>query len=225
MFGRLLDYISPGSCSVNSLCVQVLRSAILVALLHSTRAVGVSESLRRCIQEVELRNFRRGRHLYSAGRPSRWASAHILVIVYNGSNPSPPSKLHLRVGVLDPHVIHGSSGPPNPHPKRHLDRFSRFCRAYDRADRVMGRPHLRSVRAHKISNSTKFAVPGLAVHGTTLAPVKMKFGRKELTMKNCRLACDISSWSVYFETCSHPAGFATTERFCLRFSVRKRAMI
>jgi len=30
-------------------------------------------------QEMELSNFRRGRHLYSAGRPSRWASAHILV--------------------------------------------------------------------------------------------------------------------------------------------------
>ena len=29
--------------------------------------------------EIELRNFRRGRHLYLAGRPSRWASAHILV--------------------------------------------------------------------------------------------------------------------------------------------------
>jgi len=26
--------------------------------------------------------FSRGRHLYSAGRPSRWASAHILVYVY-----------------------------------------------------------------------------------------------------------------------------------------------
>ena len=31
-------------------------------------------------QGMELRNFRRGRHLYSAGRPSRWASAHILVL-------------------------------------------------------------------------------------------------------------------------------------------------
>ena len=29
---------------------------------------------------MELRNFCRGRHLYSAGRPSRWASAHIVVI-------------------------------------------------------------------------------------------------------------------------------------------------
>jgi len=29
------------------------------------------------VQVMELRNFRTGRHLYSAGRPSRWASAHI----------------------------------------------------------------------------------------------------------------------------------------------------
>jgi len=32
------------------------------------------------LQGMELRNFRRGRHLYSAGRPSRWASARILVV-------------------------------------------------------------------------------------------------------------------------------------------------
>jgi len=31
-------------------------------------------------QGMELPNFRRGRHLYSAGRPSRWALAHILVV-------------------------------------------------------------------------------------------------------------------------------------------------
>jgi len=31
------------------------------------------------VQEMELWNFRRGRHLYSAGRPSRWALANILV--------------------------------------------------------------------------------------------------------------------------------------------------
>jgi len=34
------------------------------------------------VKGMELRNFRRGRHLYSAGRPSRWASAHILVDFY-----------------------------------------------------------------------------------------------------------------------------------------------
>ena len=31
------------------------------------------------VQGMQLRNFHRGRHLYSAGRPLRWASAHILV--------------------------------------------------------------------------------------------------------------------------------------------------
>jgi len=34
------------------------------------------------VQGMELPNFRRARHLYSAGRPSRWASAHILVLVW-----------------------------------------------------------------------------------------------------------------------------------------------
>ena len=34
------------------------------------------------VQGMELRNFRWGCHLYSAGRPSRWASAHILVGLY-----------------------------------------------------------------------------------------------------------------------------------------------
>jgi len=34
------------------------------------------------LQGMELRNFRRGRHRYSAGRPSRWASAHILVFLF-----------------------------------------------------------------------------------------------------------------------------------------------
>jgi len=47
-------YILVGCCPVmeffqlqNSLCVQVLRSAILAALLYSNRAVGVSQSLQR----------------------------------------------------------------------------------------------------------------------------------------------------------------------------------
>ena len=31
--------------------------------------------------------FNRGRHLYSAGRPARWALAHILVITLFGSHP------------------------------------------------------------------------------------------------------------------------------------------
>ena len=66
-----------GSCPLtefcyvqNSLCVQVLRSRILTALLHGTTAVGLSK-LCGVVQGMELRNFRRGRHLYLAGRSSR----------------------------------------------------------------------------------------------------------------------------------------------------------
>jgi len=64
----------------SSLYVQVLRSLLLAALLHGTPAAGVSQ-LKLCgvLQGMKLRNFRRGRHLHWAGRPSRWASAHILV--------------------------------------------------------------------------------------------------------------------------------------------------
>jgi len=58
-------------CQVqNSLCVQVLHSAILSALLHVTGAVGISQT---------LPHSSGGRHLYSAGRPSHWALAHVLV--------------------------------------------------------------------------------------------------------------------------------------------------
>ena len=90
MFGRLLGWytiytffgaLAPnGICQLqNSLCVQVLRSPILAALLHGTRAAAVSQTLWR---GMELWNFRCGRHLYSAGRPSRWALAHIVVFFF-----------------------------------------------------------------------------------------------------------------------------------------------
>ena len=42
---------------------------VLAALLHSTLVVGVSQTLRG------------EHHLYLAGRPSRWALAHILVVI------------------------------------------------------------------------------------------------------------------------------------------------
>ena len=78
-------YIFGGSCPLTNICqlqnslyVQVLRSPVLPALLHGNRAAVVSQILWR-VQWMELQNFCRGRHLYSAGRPSRWASAHILV--------------------------------------------------------------------------------------------------------------------------------------------------
>jgi len=77
-------YIFWGSCPLpefcqvqNSLCVQVLRSPTLAALLHGTRAVGVSQTLRRgrrnrITKFSLLVIFNRGRHLHSE-RPLRWA--------------------------------------------------------------------------------------------------------------------------------------------------------
>jgi len=43
---------------------------VLAALLHGTLVVGVSH----------FAALNRGRHLYSTGRPSRWALAYILVL-------------------------------------------------------------------------------------------------------------------------------------------------
>ena len=45
---------------------------VLAALLYCTLVVGVSQTAA----------FNRGRHLYSAGRPSRWALTHILVLSF-----------------------------------------------------------------------------------------------------------------------------------------------
>ena len=45
---------------------------VLAALLHGTLVVGVSQTAA----------FNRGRHLYSAGRPSGWALAHISSIFH-----------------------------------------------------------------------------------------------------------------------------------------------
>jgi len=57
-------YIFGGSCPLtefcqveNSLCIQVLHSSLLAALLHGTLAAEVSQNLR---QGMELRNFRCG---------------------------------------------------------------------------------------------------------------------------------------------------------------------
>jgi len=77
--GLLLpDGILPGA---NFTLPQVLGSPVLAALMHGTRPVGVRQTLRHGIQGMELRNFRRRRHLYSTGQPSRLASAHILVLL------------------------------------------------------------------------------------------------------------------------------------------------
>jgi len=61
---------------------HVQNSPILAASMHGTPAVG-SAKLCGMVQGMELRNFCRSRHLHSAGQLSPWASAHILVIIYN----------------------------------------------------------------------------------------------------------------------------------------------
>jgi len=82
-------YIFGGSCPLTEICpvqdslyVQVLRSPILATLLHALHSSSGRQPNFAAwyIQRMELRNFRRGRHLYPAGRPSRWALAHILVM-------------------------------------------------------------------------------------------------------------------------------------------------
>ena len=72
------DEILPGVQT--SLCVQVLHSrnwhCYCTALEQQVRA-----KLCGMRQGMQLRNCRRARHLYLAGRPSCWASARILVII------------------------------------------------------------------------------------------------------------------------------------------------
>ena len=51
---------------------------VLAALLHGTLVVGVSQTAA----------LNRGRYLYSAGRPSRWALAHISSSKVNFFTPS-----------------------------------------------------------------------------------------------------------------------------------------
>jgi len=57
------------------------KSCVLLYWQRYCKALQQRASAKLCgvVQGIELRNFHRGRHLYSAGRPSRWASAHILV--------------------------------------------------------------------------------------------------------------------------------------------------
>jgi len=76
-------YILRGSCPLTEF-YQVQNSLYVpnLVLLYWQRyctALQQQTSAKLCgvVQEMELRNFHRGRHLYSAGRPSRWALAHI----------------------------------------------------------------------------------------------------------------------------------------------------
>jgi len=93
MFGRLL-----GWCTIYTLSGALVpqrnfstckihfasKSCVLLYWQRYCTALQQLSSAKQCgvVQGMELQNFRRGRHLYSAWRPSRWLSAHILVISY-----------------------------------------------------------------------------------------------------------------------------------------------
>jgi len=63
-----------------------LRPSLAFAYIGSVTArhssSGCQPNFAKVIQGMELRNFHRACHLYSAERPSLWASAHILVLCY-----------------------------------------------------------------------------------------------------------------------------------------------
>ena len=55
--------------------------------------------LRGVVQGMQLRNVRRERYLYYAGRPSHWASAHILVVLlfrHNRVHTTNSVKMHVH---------------------------------------------------------------------------------------------------------------------------------
>jgi len=69
-FGPLATEVGFGSLGHPSKCQRVSRLGS-VTVRHSTSG-----------RQPNFAALNRGRHLYSAGRPSRWVLAHILVVVY-----------------------------------------------------------------------------------------------------------------------------------------------
>ena len=91
MFDRLLDWytiytfsgaLAPlrnfATCKIHF----ASKSCVILYWQRYFTALQQRPSAKLCcvVQGMELRNCCRGRHLYSAGRPSRWAFAHILVL-------------------------------------------------------------------------------------------------------------------------------------------------
>jgi len=76
-FGALALWLSFARCKVHF----TPKSRFLLYWLRYCTALQQRASAKLCgvIQGMELRNFHIGRHLCLAGRPSRWAPAHILV--------------------------------------------------------------------------------------------------------------------------------------------------
>jgi len=64
-------------------------------------------------------------------QPFLHSSLQSVPILHHGP-PLPPQNCPFlwEAAICGPHLIHGSFGPPSPQPKRHLDKFSCFCRAH-----------------------------------------------------------------------------------------------
>jgi len=73
------------------------KSCILLYCQRYCKALQQRASAKLCgvVQEMELQNLHRRRHLYSAGRPSRWESAHILVLTVLLDNCYPVHSIKL----------------------------------------------------------------------------------------------------------------------------------
>jgi len=101
MFGRLLGWytIYLTRCKIH----LTFKSCVLLYWQHYCTALQEWASAILCgvVQGIELRNLRRGRHLYSTGRPSRSASAHILVTkILSSTN----SAINLKYAKWSPHL-------------------------------------------------------------------------------------------------------------------------
>ena len=78
------------SCPLTEFCQLqkfASKSCVLLCWQRYSTALEQRPPAKLCgvVQGMKLRNFRRRRHLYSAGRPSRWASAHISSYDYHYS--------------------------------------------------------------------------------------------------------------------------------------------
>jgi len=84
----LVHYIFGGFCPWRNFAtckIHVMsKSCVLLYWQRYFTALQQQASAKLCgvVQGIELRNFRRMRHLYLAGQTSRWASAHIVVFFY-----------------------------------------------------------------------------------------------------------------------------------------------
>jgi len=89
MFGHVLHWhtvctlsgaLAPDRCKVLSRAKFTLRPSLALSCIGSVTARHSSSG-----RQPNFAALSRGRHLYSAGRPSRWTLAHILVLFFTHS--------------------------------------------------------------------------------------------------------------------------------------------